>query len=114
LTVQQPQAQALANLLHQLRPDWNVTSIMALLGKHKDGHEFTALSLAAVKAAANPDTRTPAVIFLPGPHWAAGTPPQQFKTAAEKRLETTMQNARALRQMDAEREAEKPQIEGPK
>lgn len=90
MTIQQPQAQALANLLHQLRPDWNVASMMALLGKHKDDHDFPALCVAATKAATNPDARTPAVIFLPGAHWDAGKPPQQFLTAAEKRR---LQNA---------------------
>jgi len=91
MTIEQPQAEALANLLHQIRPDWAVPSMMTLLARHKDSHDLPTLSLAAVKAANNPGNRTPAVIFMPGPHWTSEpAPQQQFLTSAEKRR---LQNA---------------------
>lgn len=85
MTIDHTQAAALAALIHQLRPDWAPNSLMTLIGKHKDAHDFPGLCKAAVQVATNPEARTPALIFLPGPHWAQQAAPQQYLTAAEKR-----------------------------
>ena len=74
--ITKPQAEALATLLHELRPEWGIPALMTLMGKHLD-HPATypQLTQAAVSAAIrrNPDgtptARTPAVIYQPGRHW---------------------------------------------
>lgn len=70
------QAEALAGILHQLRPEWGIPSMVTLIGRNKDHPaSFQRLVLAAVTAAnrRNPDgtwtARKPAVIFQPGRHW---------------------------------------------
>ena len=74
--ITKPQAEALAGILHQLRPEWGIPALMTLIGKNI-GHPapYPLLVLAAVTAAnrRNPDgtwtARTPAVIYQPGRHW---------------------------------------------
>ncbi|NVM97678.1 hypothetical protein [Arthrobacter sp. SDTb3-6] len=88
MTITKPQAQALAALLHELRPEWVPASLMTLIWEHRDDHPFPELTAAAVAVAINPDKRTPGIIFLPGTHWhltAQKPAPQQFLTTAEKR-----------------------------
>lgn len=76
INITRPQAEALAALLHQLRPEWGIPALMTLIGKNL-GHpaKFPQLTQAAIAAAvrANPDgthtARTPAVIYQPGRHW---------------------------------------------
>lgn len=90
MTITEPQAQSLAKLLHEIRPDWITTSLLNLLWQHRDNHELPTLAAAAIAAANNPLNRTPAVIFMDGPHWQqqeARQAPQQFQTAAERKLE---------------------------
>lgn len=85
MTIKEPQANALANLLHELRPDWAIKPLLGMLWQHRDKHPFPELTAAAVTAANTPTNRTPAIIFLDGPHWHAARPaPQQFLSAAEK------------------------------
>lgn len=85
MTITEPQAQALAKLLHELRPDWATKSLLQMLWQHRDGHPFPELAAAAVTAANTPTNRTPAIIFLDGPHWHPARPaPQQFLTSTEK------------------------------
>lgn len=65
-----PQAEALADLLHQLRPEWHRASIMAALREHyRHPAGFAAMAQAAVTAANNPTNRAPVSIFWDGPHW---------------------------------------------
>lgn len=70
------QAEALAGILHQLRPEWGIPALMTLIGKNANHPAaFPQLVQAAITAATrrNPDgthtARTPAVIFQPGRHW---------------------------------------------
>jgi len=74
--ITKPQAEALAQLLHQLRPEWGVPALMTLIGRNiNHPATYPQLVLAAVTAAnrRNPDgthtARTPAVIYQPGKHW---------------------------------------------
>jgi hypothetical protein len=75
----QTQGQTLTALLAVLRPDWQPAGIGAALRKAADHGSFPELCVAACRCAANPDTRTPALIAEAGPHWqgtAVTTRPQ--------------------------------------
>lgn len=76
--ITKPQAEALAGILHQLRPEWGVPALMTLIGRNlQHPATYPQLTQAAVTAATrrNPDgahtARTPAVIYQPGKHWEA-------------------------------------------
>ena len=78
-TLTQSQGQALTALIHQMRSDWGVAGIGTALRKAAVLGSFAELCVAACRCAANPDTRTPALIAEPGPHWqgsAVATRPQ--------------------------------------
>ena len=65
-----PQAEALADLLHQLRPEWAKPAIMAALREHyRHPAGFNIVAQAAVTAANNPANQAPCSIFFDGPHW---------------------------------------------
>lgn len=65
-----PQAEALADLLHQLRPEWAKPAIMAALREHyRHPAGFAVVAQAAVTAANNPANRAPCSIFWDDPHW---------------------------------------------
>lgn len=68
----QTQATLLSHLLHEIRPDWGIPSMMRLLWDNRTHAPFPALVEAAVKTARNPEKRTPAVIFMDGKHWLTG------------------------------------------
>lgn len=68
MTVTEQQARAVAFLLHEIRPDWGVASLLSLIGKHQP-QDLGALTIAAVTKALEPTCQTPAPIFHPGPHW---------------------------------------------
>jgi hypothetical protein len=72
LTITEQQARAVAYLLHELRPDWGVQSMLTLITKHQDV-ELGPLIIAATTKALEPSCVTPAPIFHPGPHWPAKT-----------------------------------------
>lgn len=63
------QARALAFLLHEIRPDWGVTSLMSLIDKHRDIPDLGPLLMAATTKAMEASCKTPGPIFTPGPHW---------------------------------------------
>ena len=74
--ITKPQAEALAGILHELRPEWGIPALMTLIGRNiNHPASFANLTLAAVTAAnrKGPDgnyvARTPAVIYQPGKHW---------------------------------------------
>lgn len=78
--ITKPQAEALAGILHQLRPEWGTPALMTLIGRNLNHPAtFPQLTQAAVAAATrrNPDgthtARTPAVIYQPGRHWEQPT-----------------------------------------
>lgn len=66
------QAEALAALVHQLRPDWQTQGIMSALAKVRDRGPAFDVAHAALYAAADPTIRTPAVIAMGGEHWMRG------------------------------------------
>ena len=75
-TITKPQAEALAGILHQLRPEWGIPALVTLIGKNLNhSAPFPLLTQAAVTAAnrrnadGTPTARTPAVIYQPGRHW---------------------------------------------
>lgn len=63
------QGRAIAYLLHEIRPDWPVASLMSLIDKHRDVPSLGALTIAATTKAMEATCQTPAPIFHPGPHW---------------------------------------------
>lgn len=69
---------ALAELAHVLRPDWDARGIRAALDDVRVRQERPAdLCLATIRAAHDPHARTPGVIPTPGPHWQERiTPPR--------------------------------------
>lgn len=64
-----PQADATATLVATLRPDWDHTGIMAALALAQVRGPAHEVAIAAIRAAASPSNRTPAVIPLEGQHW---------------------------------------------
>lgn len=66
--VSREQAEALANLIHVLRPEWDRAGIFSALGHCKDRNEFD-VAMAAIRAAADPETRSPGRIPSGGDHW---------------------------------------------
>lgn len=70
-TISEPQARALAFLLHEIRTDWPVESVFTLLGKHRDVPSLGAVIQAATTKALDRTCRTPEPIFQQGAHWPA-------------------------------------------
>lgn len=69
MTITRDQAEALAELVHALRPEWDPQGILAALAKARDRADAPTVAIAAIRAAATPTNRTPAVIPLSGDHW---------------------------------------------
>lgn len=65
-------AEALAIVVHQLRPEWGIPGIKAALFGAKDRGDAYTVIHAALYAAEDLGNRTPAIIALPGPHWTRG------------------------------------------
>jgi hypothetical protein len=65
------QASLLANLLHEIRADWPVESLMTLLIQNSRVPSFPTLVQAALAKALQPTCRTPGAIFQQGQHWSA-------------------------------------------
>lgn len=73
------QARALAYLLHEIRPDWGITAMVSLFGKHHDSvPSLGALMIAATTKALEPSCRTPGPIFQSGPHWPDASAAERF------------------------------------
>lgn len=67
----------LAELLHELRPDWDVKGCVNFIREARAARPGTAnfdLTVACIRAAQNPENRTPAVLPLEGPHWHNAVP----------------------------------------
>lgn len=84
LEITKPQAKALANLLHELRPDWDPQGLLTAIHTARTKSGNFDLAIAAIRAAATPSVRTPAVIGMDGPHWhpyqtAPATPRQHVQ-----------------------------------
>jgi hypothetical protein len=103
------QAQALANVLAEMRPgDWKQAQLLKLFWEHRDKHPFPHLALAAVRVADNPAIKSPAVIFMPGAHWDMSeikTP----KPRPEPCPQHIGEQAHNCRCCAADRKAEQPQ-----
>lgn len=63
------QGETLANLIHQLRPEWGLAGVAKALYEAREMADAMTLTRAALAAAADPGNRTPAIIGLHGPHW---------------------------------------------
>ena len=72
MTMDRPQAQALAALVHALRPEWEPAGIMTALAAARDRGDVFEVAQAAIHAASVKANRTPAVIPLAGEHWTRG------------------------------------------
>ena len=70
------QGKALVDLIQTMRRDWQPAGIEAAVRKASEGVNGLDVCVAAVRAAANPEAKTPGLIHSPGPHWA-GTPAGQ-------------------------------------
>lgn len=71
------QGQKLAELLHELRSDWDVKGCVNFIREARTSRPGTSnfdLTVAAIRAAQNPEARTPAIIALDGPHWHNAVP----------------------------------------
>ena len=68
------QHRAIAFLVEAIRPDWGAPGVMAALDKLRD-RPLADVAVAAIRATARTDQRTPAVIAMGGEHWAAGKQP---------------------------------------
>lgn len=66
------QAQAIANVVAALRPEWHQAGIMTALEAVADRGSAYDLAHAALYAAADPSIQTPAVIAMGGEHWMRG------------------------------------------
>lgn len=64
-------ATTLAEFIHALRPEWDRAGILHALGLARDRGDAATVAVAAILAAQNAANRTPGVIPLSGPHWAA-------------------------------------------
>lgn len=72
--INENQAEALAVLIHTLRPDWDTPGVKHALRRAIDRGDQWELAHAALRAAAEPGNRTPAVIGYDGKHWRPDTP----------------------------------------
>lgn len=62
-------AEHLAAVVAALRSDWDERGIVAALAQARDRGDVSQVAMAAIRAAADPSNRTPAVIAMEGPHW---------------------------------------------
>lgn len=62
------QGQALATLVHRLRPEWDERGVLSALEKCAGRNELD-VAMAAIRATADLGAKTPGVIPSDGPHW---------------------------------------------
>ncbi|MFH5879777.1 hypothetical protein [Arthrobacter sp. NA-172] len=70
MTITDQQTRAVAYLLHEIRPDWGITSLVSLIDKHQP-QDLGPLIIAATTKAMEASCLTPGPIFHPGNHWPA-------------------------------------------
>jgi hypothetical protein len=63
------QADALATLMHTLRPDWDKAGCWAAVAAAKELAPGRDLAVAAIRCTGIATNRTPGVLALEGPHW---------------------------------------------
>ena len=71
----QSQATSLAGFINTIRPSWDPRGIVTALKDARARGTAAEVAVAAIRAAAEPTNRTPAVIALEGPHWQQPTTP---------------------------------------
>lgn len=67
------QAQALAQLIATIRPNWDPTGTLAAILKTKDAHDTTEICHALLRLATDPKINTPALLSYAGNHWIEPT-----------------------------------------
>lgn len=73
---------AITHLVHEARPSWPPTVILAVLEAHAHHLDSTDLAIAALRAAKNPAYHSPKTIGWRGPHWdGLGTMPSGMMTS---------------------------------
>ena len=65
------QAWAIGHLVHELRPAWEAEGVVAQVKRVADRNPVM-VALACIRAAADPDAKTPGVIPTNGTHWNEG------------------------------------------
>lgn len=83
-SITRPQADALAALIHELRPEWGIPGIVKALHDARDRGDAYAVTVAAIHAASDLANRTPAVIAMPGAHWVKGKAPDSDQIRFER------------------------------
>ncbi|MFK5691309.1 hypothetical protein ACI3EY_16750 [Ornithinimicrobium sp. LYQ92] len=78
----QSTGKALVQLVAHMRRDWQPAGIEAAIRKAAADAPAFDVCVAAVRAAADPEAKTPGLIPAPGPHWAT--------TATGRRTPPTM------------------------
>lgn len=74
--------EAIAHLVSTARPDWPSVLVLSVLVGHASTVDGSDLAIAAIRAAKNPDFRTPKTIGWRGPHWdGLGTKPSGMMTS---------------------------------
>lgn len=66
---------ALAQVVVAVRPGWDLPGVLVHLTNATRDHDLADVAIAAVRAAADPQAHTPAVIARPGNHWRGGIDP---------------------------------------
>lgn len=70
--ITEPQARALAALLHELRPRWSVPAMVKVFERnHTHPAPFTDITAAAITAARDPKVETPGMFFADQRFWPA-------------------------------------------
>lgn len=64
------QGQRLCELIHLLRPEWDLPGITAAVRKAAEIASGPEVCVAALRVAANPEAETPGLIPHPGSHWS--------------------------------------------
>lgn len=70
--ITEPQARALAALVHELRDGWDAAGTLAKLAEVRTRGSAWDIAHAALYAAEDQANRTPAIIAHAGPHWTRG------------------------------------------
>ena len=68
----QTQGKRLCELVHLLRPEWDIPGIEAAVRKAADVATAAEVAAAACALAANTAIRTPGMLHQPGAHWPKG------------------------------------------
>lgn len=82
------QATLIAKFVEEIRPDWQFHGVMAALAKAADKASSSAVAIAAITAASDPDCQTPGVIPTDGSHWPTWSAARQETDVDRNRRRT--------------------------